>query len=146
MGLLDTILSGVAGQSAGQSASGGLAANPLLQIALQMLAAGGQSGGQGGGLSALIEQFQRAGLGQQMNSWISTGQNLPISPDQLMQVFGQDQLQQMAANSGLESSQLSGGLADMLPQLIDQLTPGGQVPASGIDGALAELSKMMPRG
>jgi uncharacterized protein YidB (DUF937 family) len=150
MGLLDTILSGMAGQSAGrsagQSAGGGLAANPLLQVALQMLAASGQSGGQGGGLSALIEQFQRAGMGQQMNSWISTGQNLPISPDQLMQVFGQDQLQQVAANNGLDSSQLSGGLADLLPQLIDQLTPGGKVPATGIDGALAELSKMMPRG
>jgi uncharacterized protein YidB (DUF937 family) len=149
MGLLDSILSGMAGQSAGQSgqsAAGGLAANPLLQIALQMLAASGQSSGQRGGLSALIEQFQRAGMGQQMNSWISTGQNLPISPEQLIQVFGQDQMQQMAARSGLYSIQLSGGLAEMLPQLIDQLTPGGQVPASGIDDALAELSKMMPRG
>ncbi len=142
MGLLDSILSGMTGQSAG----GGQAANPLLQIALQMLAGGGQSGGQGGGLSALIEQFQQAGLGPQMNSWISSGQNLPISPEQLMQVFGQGQMQQMAANSGLDPSQLSGGLAEMLPQLIDQLTPGGQVPATGIDSALAELSNMMPRG
>jgi uncharacterized protein YidB (DUF937 family) len=142
MGLLDSILSGMAGQSTG----GGQAANPLLQIVLQMLTSSGQSGGQGSGLSALIEQFQRAGLGPEMNSWISTGQNLPISPEQLMQVFGQGQMQQMAATSGLDPGQLSGGLADMLPQMIDQLTPGGQVPATGIDSALAELSKMMPRG
>ncbi len=66
-----------------------------------------------------------------MNSWISTGQNLPISPDQLMQVFGQGQMQQMAASSGMDLGQLSGGLADLLPQLIDQLTPSGQVPAGG---------------
>ena len=63
-----------------------------------------------------------------------------------MQVFGQGQMQQMAANSGMDPGPLSGGLADMLPQLIDQLTPRGQVPAGGIDDALAELSNMMPRG
>jgi uncharacterized protein YidB (DUF937 family) len=71
---------------------------------------------------------------------------MPISPDQLMQVFGQGQMQQMAARSGMDVGQLSGGLADVLPQLIDRVTPAGQVPESGIDSALAELSKMMPRG
>ena len=138
MSLLDSLLSGLAGNSAGGQA----AANPLLQIAMQMLAGGSQSGG----LSSLIEQFQRAGMGPQLNSWISSGQNLPISPEQLLQVFGQGQMQQMAASSGMDVGQLSGGLADLLPQLIDQLTPGGQVPATGIDAALAELSRMVPRG
>jgi uncharacterized protein YidB (DUF937 family) len=137
MGLLDSLLSGLAGPAA----SGDQAANPLLQLALQMLA--GQ--GQAGGLGSLISQFQQAGYGQQMDSWISTGQNLPISPEQLMQVFGQGQLQQMAASSGMDVGQLSGGLSELLPQLIDRMTPAGQVPASGLDGALAELSKMMPR-
>lgn len=137
MGLLDSLLSGLAGP-----AGGGQAANPLLQLALQMLA--GQ--GQAGGLGSLISQFQQAGYGQQMDSWISTGQNLPISPEQLMQVFGQGQLQQMAASSGMDVGQLSGGLSELLPQLIDRMTPAGQVPAGGLDGALAELSKMMPRG
>lgn len=137
MSLLDSLLSGLAGPAA----SGNQAANPLLQLALQMLA--GQ--GQAGGLGSLISQFQQAGYGQQMDSWISTGQNLPISPEQLMQVFGQGQLQQMAASSGMDVGQLSGGLSELLPQLIDRMTPAGQVPASGLDGALAELSKMMPR-
>jgi uncharacterized protein YidB (DUF937 family) len=63
-----------------------------------------------------------------------------------MQVFGQGQLQQMAASSGMDLGSLSGGLADMLPQMIDRMTPQGQMPAGGIDSALAELSKMMPRG
>ncbi len=153
MGLLDALLSGMAGQSTG----GAEGANPMLQILLQMLASGQQGGnmssgmsgaGMGGlgGLGALIEQFQRAGMGQQVDSWISTGQNMPINADQLSQVFGRGQLQEMAQSSGMDVGQLSGGLAEMLPQLIDQLTPGGQMPAAGLDGALAELSKMMPRG
>ncbi len=96
-------------------------------------------------MAALIEQFQRAGLGQQVNSWIGTGQNLPISPDQLMQALGQGRMQEMASSSGMDLGQLSGGLSDLLPKMIDGLTPSGQVPASGIDDALAELSKMMPR-
>jgi uncharacterized protein YidB (DUF937 family) len=138
MGLLDSLLSGLTGPAAGGGQAG---VNPLLQIAMQLLAGQGNAGG---GLSSLINQFQQAGYGQQMDSWISSGQNLPISPDQLMQALGQGQMQQMAASSGMDMGQLSGGLADLLPQLINQLTPSGQVPAGGIDGALAELSKMMP--
>lgn len=110
----------------------------MLQIALQLLASSG-------GLSGLAQQFQQAGLGPQMGSWVSTGQNLPISPEQLLQAFGQGQMQQMAASSGMDVGQLSGGLSDLLPQLIDGLTPQGQIPAGGVDDALAELSRMMPR-
>ena len=138
MSLLDSLLSGLAGTSAGPNSP---VANPLVNIAIQMLTNRGTSGG----LSSLIEQFQRAGLGPQMDSWISTGQNLPISPDQLLQVFGRGQMQQMSAESGLDVDQLSGGLAGVLPQLIDRLTPAGAVPASGVDDALAELSQLMPR-
>lgn len=141
MGLLDALLSGMTGPAAGGGQPTQSGMNPLLQIALQMMA----GHGQGGGLSSLINEFQRAGYGQQMDSWVSTGQNLPISPEQLMQVFGQGRMQQMAADSGMDLGQLSGGLADVLPQLIDRLTPTGQVPAGGIDSALAELSRMMPR-
>ena len=138
MSLLDSLLSGLAGTSSGPNSP---AASPLVSIAIQMLTSRGASGG----LSSLIEQFQRAGLGPQMDSWISTGQNLPISPDQLLQALGRGQVQQMAAGSGLDVDQLSGGLAGVLPQLIDRLTPAGALPASGVDDALAELSQMMPR-
>ena len=138
MSLLDSLLSGLAGTSSGPNSP---AANPLVNIAIQMLTSRGATGG----LSSLIEQFQRAGLGPQMDSWISTGQNLPISPDQLLQALGRGQVQQMAAGSGLDVDQLSGGLAGVLPQLIDRLTPAGALPASGVDDALAELSQMMPR-
>jgi uncharacterized protein YidB (DUF937 family) len=149
MGLLDALLSEMTGASGPGSQAG---ANPLLQIALQLLAGGEQpgdgrfgGGASGGGLAALIDAFQRAGLGAQVNSWISSGQNAAISPDQLMQAFGHERLQQMAASSGLDLGQLSGGLAELLPALVDRVTPGGQVPEQGIDAALAELSRMVPR-
>lgn len=135
MGLLDSLLSGMAQQGGGQQTAG---ASPLLQIALQLLTSSG-------GLSGLAQQFQQAGLGPQMGSWISTGQNMPISPDQLLQAFGQGRMQEMAAGSGMDMGQLSGGLSDLLPQLVDRLTPQGQIPAGGADDALAELSRMMPR-
>ena len=138
MTILDSLLSGLTGSNA----AAGQPANPLMQVLLQMLA----SNGQFGGLSGLAQQFQQAGYGREMNSWISSGQNLPITPDQLMQIFGQGQMQQMAASSGMDLGSLSGGLSDLLPQLVDRMTPSGQVPAGGIDGALAELSSLMPRG
>ena len=138
MTILDSLLSGLTGSNA----AAGQPANPLMQVLLQMLA----SNGQFGGLSGLAQQFQQAGYGREMNSWISSGQNLPITPDQLMQIFGQGQMQQMAASSGMDLGSLSGGLSDLLPQLVDRMTPSGQVPAGGIDNALAELSSLMPRG
>jgi len=135
MGLLDSLLSGMTGQGgSGQVQE----SNPLLQIAMQLLTSRG-------GLAGLVQQFQQAGLGNQMGSWVSTGQNLPISPEQLLQAFGQGQMQQMAASSGMDVGQRSGGLSYLLPQLIDRLTPQGQMPAGGVDDALAELSRMMPR-
>ena len=67
-----------------------------MQLVLGMLA----NNGQGGGLAGLMEKFQSAGLGEQMNSWVGTGQNLPVSPDQLGGVFGQDQMSQMAEQHG----------------------------------------------
>ena len=139
MNILDSLLSGLAGSSNAPEQG---AANPLLQLLMQMLS----SNGQFGGLSGLAQQFQQAGLGAEVNSWISTGKNLPVSPEQLMQVFGQGQLQQMAASSGMDLGTLSGRLSDLLPQMIDRMTPQGQLPAGDIDSALAELSKMMPRG
>lgn len=154
MGLLDALISGMADPSqsrsegAGGSAGAGFNIAALLPILMQLLASRGQGGAASGGdpLSSLIEQFQRAGMGGQMNSWIGTGQNLPISPEQLMEVFGRGQLEQMAGQSGMDLGQLSGGLSQMLPQFIDQMTPGGQMPSpGGIEDALADLSRMMPR-
>jgi len=112
--------------------------SPLLQIAAALL----NNGGQFGGLQGLIQQFQRSGFDSQVNSWVSTGSNLPISPDQLMQVLGAGRMQQMAQDSGLDAQSLSGGLAELLPQMIDRVTPNGQTPDGGLDDALGMLAKL----
>lgn len=101
--------------------------------------------GAGGGLMDLLQQFQQAGRGPQADSWVGPGQNLPISPEQLMQVFGRGQVEQMAASTGMDVDQVSSGLSDLLPQLIDRVTPRGQVEEAGREGALADLSRMLPR-
>ncbi len=144
MGLLDSILGGALGGGAGGQANQGTAA--LMQLALQLLAGNAGTGERsGGGLMELLQQFQQAGLGAQADSWVSTGQNMPISPEQLMQVFGRGRVEQMAASTGMGVDQVSSGLSDLLPQLIDRVTPQGQVEEAGLQGALADLSRMLPR-
>ena len=157
MGLLDIVggmLGGQPGQGQGQGGGlgdlaamlgqggaggqGGQAA--LLQLVLGMLA----NNGQGGGLSGLMEKFQSAGLGEQVNSWVGTGQNLPVSPEQLGGVFGQDQMSQMAEKMGLSTGDLGAQLSQMLPQAVDQFTPGGQAPQGGL-GDLGDLLGQLMR-
>ena len=147
MSLIDSLLGAMGGAAgSGQSA----APNPLLQIALSMLtnsgsgsAAGGGLGGVGGvgGLGGLIDAFQRNGMGDQMQSWIGTGQNMPISPEQLQQVLGQGSIGQIAQQLGLSPQASASGLSELLPQLIDRLTPNGQAP----QGELGDIADIMAR-
>lgn len=124
-GGLGGALGGALGGSPGASAAP--AGSPLLQLALSLLA----GDGKGGGLDSLIGAFQRNGLGDVVQSWIGTGENLPISAEQLQQALGGDRLQDLARGAGLSGADASSGLAELLPQLIDRLTPQGQVPTGG---------------
>ena len=119
MGLLDELLGGVMGGMSG-GAGRAQAQNPLLQIALQLLQ-------QNGGIEGILGRFQQAGYADQAQSWISTGENRPISADDLQQVLGQGQLGQIAQQLGLGQREAADGLASMLPQVIDRMTPQGQV-------------------
>ncbi len=119
MGLLDSVMGALGG--AGGNGGGN---NAMLDVVMQMLS----SKGGNGGLAGLVQAFQKNGLGEQMSSWISTGQNLPISPDQIKAALGSGQLGQIAGQLGMNESQAAGGLADLLPQVIDKLTPNGQMP------------------
>ena len=141
MSLLESILGSALGNTTQQAGSPSGGANPLLQIVLQMLSRNGQFGG----LEGLLQQFQQAGLGSQMGSWISTGDNLPISPEQLEQVFGRGRLRDMASQAGMDEGAFGGALADALPQVIDRATPQGQVSQDGLDDVLSSLSDLMPR-
>lgn len=119
----------------------------------------GESGGQGnllqtvmhlinnpqtGGLQGLIQSFQQGGLGDIVNSWVSSGQNLPISAEQIQSVLGGSGLQELAAKLGISPAQASGSLAEMLPQIVDKMTPNGEVPQGG--DLLAQGMDLLKKG
>ena len=98
-------------------------------------------GGAGaGGLGDLLQRFQQAGFGEQAQSWVGTGQNLPISPDVIGQIFGSGGLSQIAQQAGLSEQEASQGLSQLLPDVVDHLTPGGQVP--GLDQLSASVDAL----
>lgn len=82
---------------------------------------------QNGGVAAIVAQFEQQGLGHIVQSWISSGQNLPVSAEQIMQVFGSGILGQLAAKFGLNPQDLAAKLSQVLPQVVDQMTPNGVV-------------------
>jgi uncharacterized protein YidB (DUF937 family) len=81
-----------------------------------------------GGIQGIVAQLEQQGLGGTVRSWIGTGANQPISPDQIHQVFGSDMVKELAAKVGLSPDVLAGKLSQVLPQAIDKLTPAGAVP------------------
>ena len=87
------------------------------------------NGGQGG-LSAIVAKLQQAGFGDQVKSWIGTGQNLPITAEQLQQVLGSDTAKQLAARFNIPLDQISKILAEQLPKAVDGASPNGTLPAS----------------
>ncbi len=136
-GLLGNILGAVmnnVGSGAGQAGGG----NPMMAVLGSLLS---NDGGQGG-LGGLVEKFGQAGLGNVVQSWIGSGQNLPISADQITSVLGSDGLAGIAKQLGLGDGEAAGQLSQMLPGLIDQLTPGGQAPAGGL-GGMGDLAGML---
>ena len=82
-----------------------------------------------GGLSGLVQTFHDKGLGELISSWTGTGSNLPISADQIHQVLGSQTVQALAAKAGIPVDAAGSSLAQILPSLIDKLTPNGEVPA-----------------
>ena len=131
MGLFDSVVGALAG---GQSGNG----NQLLNVVMQLI------NSRPGGLGGLVQSFQQGGLGEIVNSWVSTGQNLPVSAEQLQSVLGGGQLQDIAAQLGMSPEQATGGLADLLPQVVDNLTPTGQLPEGG--DLLAQGLDMLKKG
>jgi uncharacterized protein YidB (DUF937 family) len=85
-----------------------------------------------GGLSGLVQAFASKGLGDIAASWVGTGKNLPVSPEQIRAVLGDGQIAQIAQKLGISNQDASSGLAEMLPNVVDKLTPGGSVPAPDV--------------
>src|SRR3990167_1247396 len=120
------------GQAVGGMLSGSSNQNPLLQALTGML---GQNSSVGG-LAGLVQAFQKNGLGEIVNSWVSTGKNLPVTPQQIQQGLGGDLLSQLASKAGLSADAAGEQLAGLLPDLVDKLTPAGKIEAGGLDQLL----------
>ncbi len=115
MGLAQAVLGNLSSQGANS--------NALVNIAIRLVQY------YPGGLPALLQQLQSSGLAEQAASWVSTGQNQPVDGNQMQQAFG-SQIQQAAQQANLPHSDIASGLATILPNLIDKLTPQGTVPAN----------------
>ncbi len=132
MGLLDGVLGQVMGQIGGN--------NQAMKMAATIAGMVG-GGGSAGGLQGLVEKFQAGGLGDVAASWIGTGENKAVSADQVREALGDDEVQRVADEAGVSKDEAAGGLAALLPEIIDKVTPDGLVPDAG---ALAErLQKLL---
>jgi uncharacterized protein YidB (DUF937 family) len=135
MGLLDDVLA----MASGSLSSGGV---PLAQHATGLAAILEYvNSPQVGGVAGLQKMFQQGGLGNVISSWVGTGQNLPVSADQLQNVLHSGALQQVAQKAGIDPTQLTGMMASLLPHLVDKMTPNGEVPnASALQSMLKGLT------
>ena len=127
MGILDSIV--------GQVLGGGNSQNLLINAVMSLI------GGQSGGLDGLVKQFTSKGLGDIINSWIGTGKNLPITPQQVQQVLGNKSVADIAKKAGITSDDAASQLSKLLPQVVDKLTPSGKVPTGDIMAQGMDLLK-----
>jgi uncharacterized protein YidB (DUF937 family) len=102
---------------------------------------------QGGGLSGLVQAFENGGLGHLVKSWVGTGQNLPVSPDQITNVLSSSGvLGRIAQATGLQQADVAQHLSDLVPQIVDHLTPNGQVHQGDVSSALSTLAHKFLHG
>lgn len=135
MGLLDGLMNQALG---GLLNSSGPQAQSMMQMALQVLQ-------QNGGVGGVVDMLQRAGYGQEAASWVGTGANQPIPAEAMQQALGSEQLGTLASRLGIAPGDAAGAMASMLPQVIDGLTPQGQIPDNHGD-LVAQALSMLQRG
>jgi uncharacterized protein YidB (DUF937 family) len=135
MGIFDDI----AGKAEGLIGAGGGKEAGLIKGVMEMLSDKG-----GGGLTGLIQSFREKGLGEIVSSWVGTGQNSPISPDQVKAGMGSQRLEQVASKAGISTDEAAGKLSEHLPGIVDKLTPNGTVPEGGmLEQGLAMLKSKL---
>jgi uncharacterized protein YidB (DUF937 family) len=136
MGLLDSILGAVSGQS-GTSGEAG----PLIGVLSGLLA-------QSGGLQGLANKFAQSGEGNAFQSWVGVGENQPISNNQVQNALGSEQINAIATRMGVDPAVASNFLAEYLPKIVDKLTPAGKIDPSadhqqGLTALLPSLLKSL---
>ena len=121
MSLFDE-LTGALGGTQGESGSGA-----MLSGVMNLL------NNHPGGVSGLAQSFEQNGLGHLMSSWVGGGENLPISADQITSILGNERVAEFAAKAGISPDVASSQIAQLLPTVIDKLSPGGKLPEGGSD-------------
>lgn len=137
MGLLDSVLGTFTGQNlGGQSSAGGIGGMLLGLLASES----GRGGAQGnpadnqspaavsGGLNELVQRFQQNGLGDVVQSWLGSGPNQSVAPDEVHQALGSQTVDRLSQRTGMGRGELLPLLAQALPVIIDRLTPNQRVP------------------
>lgn len=119
MALMDSIMNLLKGALGGQQ---GGASGDMMSNLVQQVMANGFQGGAGG----LLQQLQQAGLGEQVQSWLSNGPNMPVSPDQLQNALG-GQLGPLAQQFGVSPDMVSQAMSQFLPGIIDRMSPNGRL-------------------
>ena len=143
MGILDGVLNSF-NNTPGATPAGGAAGASITAEVIAMLQS---HGGAANGLSAMMQAFESGGLGHLFQSWVSNGQNLPVSADQLQNVLANSGiLERIAQKTGLQPADIAQHLSTLLPQLVDHLTPNGQVHPGDAGGALEGLAQRFLRG
>lgn len=127
MGLFDSVLGAVLNSGSAQGGASGM--TQVLEGLLQ----------QHGGIGGLVSQLSQSGLAEHVQSWVGTGQNLPVSAEQIAQALGGGKIQEIAQKLGIDPQQASGMLAQVLPHVINHFTPNGQVPAGGAGMPTSDL-------
>lgn len=139
MGLLD----GLAGQVLGNVLGGGQqqGGSQLMEAVVNLVK------NQPGGIGGLLQQFQNSGLGDAAASWVGSGPNQAVSGADMRSALGEDVVGNISSQLGMPTEEAAGGLAAVLPQLIDQLTPQGSVPDNdAMSGNLMDLAGKLLRG
>ena len=129
MGMLDGLVGSVLGKVMGDKAG-------MAQVAMEMF-------NSNGGVGGLMEKFKAGGLGDAAASWVGTGENIAVSPDQISSVLGEGAIADMAAKFGLTPEVLSAQIAEHLPTVVDKLTPNGEVSAESGGGLLSSVLGML---
>ena len=142
LSIFEQVLGGVLNGAAKGGASA--STNPLSQI---LASVGGSNVSQSqnmlgsvmsmvqknGGLVDVLGKFTQGGLKKEADSWVSTGPNLPINPDHIQKIFGAAEIKNASVQAGVSQQDMGAAIAKLLPELINQLTPKGQVPSNHAD-------------
>lgn len=128
MGLFDSVAGAVLGKLGGDKGT-------MVQVAMDLFT-------QNGGLAGVLEKFKTGGFAEQADSWVSKGENLPITAEQITQVLGSGTITNISNKLSMNPDEVSAKIAEYLPQVIDKMTPDGEVNAGSGNLLTAVLSML----